>query len=323
LGKIYHKPYRMNEKKPYNLSAIGFGGLTISGVWGTTDDSTSIKAIHEAIAEGINWIDTSPIYGIGHSEHIIGEAIKGKRNKIIIATKCGLYLGEDGKAKRNLKPEFIFQDIDRSLQRLNVSEIDLYQCHWPDPETPIEETWEAMRELVKKGKVKEIGICNFNVTLLERIQKIHPAYSIQIPYNIIRREYEKEIIPFCVDNNIKVLAYSPLHLGLLSGNYNPTLLSHNDRRLKAQEWGNPEEVDRYLSFIEKIRPIAQAKNINVVQLVIAWLLNAGCVSSIICGMRTPLHVSQNIKAIAVTLSRDEMELLDFSRQTFSAHLLSL
>lgn len=294
-----------------NLSKIGFGGLTISGVWGPTDDQTSLQSIHKAIEEHINWIDTSPIYGLGHSEHIIGEALSKKHHNIFIATKCGLYFSQDPTAKKSLKPEFIFQEVDQSLQRLKVETIDLYQCHWPDPTTPVEETWEAMKELVKQGKVREIGVCNFDISLLERIQKIHPVYSLQIPYNIIRREHEKDLIPYCQKNNIRVLAYSPLHLGLLSGNYNPSLLSPEDRRLKAKEWGSKECLNAYLSFVEKMRKLADSKNITVAQLAIAWILNNPAITSIIAGMRTPLHVAQNSYAMNIQLSESDKEFLNF------------
>lgn len=293
------------------LSRIGFGGLSISGVWGKTDDYTSIKSIHKALEEGINWIDTSPIYGLGHSESIIGKALKQKKDEAFIATKCGLYLGEDGKGKKNLTPEFIFQDIEESLRRLNVSTIDLYQCHWPDPSTPIEETWETMKELVKQGKAREIGVCNFDIKLLERIHKIHPVYSLQIPYNIIRTEHEKELIPYCQLNNIRILAYSPLHLGLLSGNHKPDNLSPQDRRKTAIEWKSKEQLSLYYPFIEKMKLVAESKNITVAQLAIAWILNNSSIHSVISGMRTPHHVVQNATAVNINLSESEKEFLTF------------
>lgn len=294
-----------------SLSRIGFGGLTVSGVWGPTDNDVSIKAIHKALEEKITWVDTSPIYGLGHSESIIGEALKEKRNEVVIATKCGLYLGKDQKAKRNLTPEFIFQDIQKSLQRLQVSEIDLYQCHWPDPDTPVEETWEAMRELVHQGKVREIGVCNFGIDLLQRIQKIHPVYSLQIPYNILRRGHEEDLIPFCTENNIRVLAYSPLHLGLLSGKHDPAQLSLTDRRRMAAEWGSEDQLSRYFAFIEKMKTVAEARRISVAQLALAWILNNSSISSIIAGMRTPFQVSQNAKSLSIKLSEEEKEFLKF------------
>ena len=294
-----------------NISRLGFGGLTISGIWGETDDTTSIKAIHKAIDENITWFDTSPIYGLGHSENVIGRAIQDKRERIIIATKCGLHLGPDKKATKDLTPEFIFQDITQSLQRLKISEIDLYQCHWPDPNTPVEETWEAMKELVVQGKARNIGVCNFDIDSLKKIHKIHPVYSLQIPYNIIRRENEKFLIPFCRENNIRVLAYSPLHLGLLSGKHNPTNLSPTDRRAIAAEWGSEDRLQLYFSFIEKMKVVAKDKNISVAQLAIAWILNNPDISSVIAGMRTPEQVSQNAQAIPIKLSAPEKEYLEF------------
>lgn len=291
------------------LSKIGFGGLTISGVWGPTDDDISIKSIYQAIEEKINWIDTSPVYGLGHSECIIGEVLKKKRNDIFIATKCGLYFDKDPTSKKSLKPEFIFHDVEQSLRRLKVSTIDLYQCHWPDPTTPVEETWEAMKELVTQGKVREIGVCNFDINLLSRIHKIHPVYSLQIPYNIIRRDHEKDLIPYCQQNNIRVLSYSPLHLGLLSGHYNPDLLSPEDRRLKAKEWGSKEQLNLYLPFIEKMKDLANSKNMTVAQLAIAWILNNPSISSVIAGMRTPLQVSQNANAMNMILSESDKNFL--------------
>ncbi len=297
-----------------NLSQIGFGGLTISGLWGETDDQTSIKSLHKAVEEGINWIDTSPIYGLGHSEELIGKAVKDRRDQIYLATKCGLYLGKEKKAKKNLKPQFIVEDLESSLKRLNTSYIDLYQCHWPDPETPVEETWNAMKMLVEQGKVREIGVCNFDIKLLEKIQGIHPVYSLQIPYNIIRREHEKELIPYCVENNIRVLAYSPLHLGLLSGKYDPAHLPENDRRRTAQEWGSPELLKQYFSFMEKMKVIADAKQATLAQVALAWLINNSCVSSLIAGMRTPDQVVSNIQALHIEFSKSDIEYLCFQDQ---------
>lgn len=296
----------------FELSRIGFGGLTISGVWGETDDTVSINAIHQAIEEGISWIDTSPVYGLGHSEWVIGEALKNRGGKMKVATKCGLYLDKDRKSHKNLKPEFIFQDVERSLQRLKIPVIDLYQCHWPDPTTPVEETWEAMSELVKQGKVLQIGVCNYNIDLLERINKIHPVYSLQIPYNIIRREHELDLIPYCRKNNIRVLAYSPLHLGLLSGKYNPHSLAPTDRRLNAKEFDSSEKIDAYLVFIEKMKVIAQSNGISVAQLAIAWILNNASIASVITGIRTSLQATENTKASEIKLTKEELTVLDFS-----------
>ncbi len=293
------------------LSKIGFGGLTISGVWGETDVDTSINSIHKAIDGEINWLDTSPIYGLGHSEEVIGEAIKGKRDKVYIASKCGLYLGKDKKAKKNLNPKFIREDLEKSLKRLQVSHIDLYQCHWPDPETPVEETWATMTEFVTQGKVREIGVCNFDIDLLEKIQNIHPVYSLQIPYNIIRREHEWELIPYCKENNIRVLAYSPLHLGLLSGKYHPSNLPENDRRSMASEWGCPELLDQYFAFMEKMKIVASSKKVSLAQLALAWLINNDNVTSLIAGMRNTKQVMQNMESMSINFSIEEKEFLTF------------
>lgn len=294
-----------------SLSKIGFGSLTISGVWGKTDDLTSIQAIQKALEENITWIDTAPIYGFGHSEFVIGKAIKNRRDRCHIASKCGLFFGKNNKAQKDLSPNFIFQDLENSLKRLQVSEIDLYQCHWPDPNIPIEESWQAMKELIKQGKVKEIGVCNFSIELLERIQPIHPVYSLQIPYSIIQRQHEHDLIPYCIKNNIKVFAYGALHLGLLSGKHDLSLLSSDDRRLKSQEWSSETEMRLYLAFVEKMKILAKKKDVSVAQLAIAWVLNNPNISSVIAGMRTPEQAYQNAHSLNIKLSKEDQAFLNF------------
>ena len=202
------------------LSPIGFGAWAIGGgdwqyAWGPQEDSDSIAAIHRALDLGINWIDTAAVYGLGHSEEIVGKALKQATIKPYIFTKCSMLWDQDRKINQSLKS--IRTEVELSLRRLQVEVIDLYQIHWPVPDEEIEEGWEAMAELQQQGKIKHIGVSNFSVAQMRRARKIAPITSLQPPYSMINRSIEEEILPFCAEYNIGVINYSPMQSGLLTG----------------------------------------------------------------------------------------------------------
>ncbi|HLZ55818.1 MAG TPA: aldo/keto reductase, partial [Ktedonosporobacter sp.] len=194
--------------------AIGGGGWTFG--WGPQDDQESIATIKRAVQLGINWIDTAAIYGLGHSEEIVGKAIKGME-KPYIFTKCSLVWDEKGEINSSLKARSIEREVEASLKRLGVDVIDLYQIHWPNPESEIEEGWRTLEKLHKDGKVRAIGVCNFNTEQMRKIQRIAPVASLQPPYSLLNAEIENEILPYCEQQNIGVIAYSPMASGLLTG----------------------------------------------------------------------------------------------------------
>ena len=188
--------------------------------WGPQDDQASIEAIHAGIDQGINWIDTAPIYGHGHSEKVVGKAIKGIRDSLIIATKCGrVWEGDSREIGKSLRKDSIRREVENSLKRLDIEVIDLYQMHWPQPDEQIEEGWGTITDLIKEGKVRYGGVSNFNLEQMKRAQAIHPIASLQPPYNMLRREIEAEIMDYCGANQIGIIAYSPMQAGLLTGKF--------------------------------------------------------------------------------------------------------
>ena len=205
------------------LTTVGLGTWAIGGPWdfgwGPQDDADSIATIQKAIDLGINWIDTAPAYGLGHSEEIVGQAIKGRRDGLIIATKCGMVWDDpsSGKAYNRLKAESIRQEVEDSLRRLDIDVIDLLQIHWPVPDEDLEEAWEEMARLAEEGKIRYLGASNFSVEQLARVKRIYPVASLQPPYNMLQRDIEKELLPFCAANDIGVITYGPMQRGLLTG----------------------------------------------------------------------------------------------------------
>lgn len=299
---------QLGKNGPF-ITTIGFGAWAIGGPWqygwGKVDDDESIKAIHTAIDNGINWIDTAAVYGFGHSEEVVGKAVKGIRHEVFIATKCGMINDGKGNAVVNLKPESIRKEIEESLRRLQTDYIDLYQFHWPDPNTPVEDSWGTMVELKKEGKVKFIGVCNFDVPLLKKCMEIERVQSLQPPYSLLRRDIEKEILPYCLQNEIGVVVYSPMQAGLLTGKFDINKIAEDDWRRKNKYFQEPY-LSKALAFVEKLKPIAEKSNKTVGNLAVAWVLMNKAVTSAIVGARRSEQVMENIKADGYVLSEDEL-----------------
>ena len=296
------------------LTAIGLGTWAIGGSgwvygWGPQDDKDSIAAIRRALDLGINWIDTAAVYGKGHSEEVVGKAIRGRRDEVIIATKCGRLLSEDGQSIfGGLKAQSVRKEAEDSLRRLRIDVIDLYQMHWPDPEEEIEEGWSTMAELVEQGKVRYIGVSNFNVAQLKRIQPIHPVASLQPPYSMLRREVEEEILPYCAAQNIGVVVYSPMQTGLLTGKFTKeraASLGQDDWRSRSPYLQEPE-LSINLQLVESLKPIAQRSGRTLAQLAIAWVLRRPEVTAAIVGARRPEQIEETAPAADWQLSADEI-----------------
>ncbi|MCX8092829.1 MAG: aldo/keto reductase [Candidatus Goldbacteria bacterium] len=286
------------------ISVIGIGTWALGGPgwkfsWGPQDDNDTIKTIHKAIDMGINWIDTAPVYGLGHAEEIVGKAIKGIRKDLIIATKCGRRWKEDGKELYgNLKKEEIKKECDASLKRLNINFIDLYQIHWPQPEEDIEKAWMAILELIKEGKVRYAGVSNFNTEQMKRIMHINKIASLQPPYNILRREIEEKELPFCKENNIGVITYSPLERGLLTGKVTRQWvlnLPDDDHRKKDPKFNEPQ-LSENIKVVNKLKDVADKFGITISQLAIAWILRRQEVTAVIVGARNPKQIEETAKA---------------------------
>ncbi len=282
------------------LTVIGFGAWAIGGGdyafgWGPQDDKDSIKAIHEALDAGVNWIDTAPIYGLGRSEEVVGKALKGIRQEVILATKCGIVWDDNRTISRNLKADSIRREVEVSLRRLQTDYIDLYQMHWPDPDEGIEETWGEMVKLVDEGKARHIAVCNFNVEQLDRIGTIHPVASLQPPYNMFRREIEAEILPYCKKHKIGVVAYSPMQNGLLTGKFTRERikdLPDDDFRKTLNEQFQSPRLDANLKVVDGLRPVARRLDHTLAQLALAWVLRKRVVTSAITGTRKPGQIQE-------------------------------
>jgi len=294
------------------LTTMGLGTWAIGGPWqygwGPQDDNESIAAIHRALDLGVNWIDTAAVYGAGHSEEVVGRALKGHvREQVFVATKCGRIPQPDGPPKGDLRPVSIRAELEASLRRLGTEYIDLYQFHWPDNETgtPIEESWSEMARLQDEGKVRWVGVSNFDVPLLERCESIRHVDSLQPPYSLLRREVEAETLPWCLRNGTGVVCYSPMQAGLLTGSFDVTRLAEDDWRRRNPLFQEPA-LSRHLALVERLRPIAERRGQTVGQLAISWVLAHPAVTSAIVGARRPAQVEENVQAMGRPLSPSEL-----------------
>jgi aryl-alcohol dehydrogenase-like predicted oxidoreductase len=286
------------------LSVIGLGTWAAGGAgwkfsWGPQDDNDTVKTIHEAIDMGINWIDTAAVYGLGHSEEVVGKAIKGKRNKLVIATKCERRWNKDGSEIFGvLKKESIKKECEDSLKRLKAGVIDLYQIHWPDPEADLEEGWGTMMELIKEGKIRFGGVSNFSTAQMKKIADIGKIASLQPPYSMLRRGIENDQLAYCKENNIGVVTYSPMERGMLTGKVTKewvASLPDSDHRKRDGKFNEPE-LSKNLALIEKLKATAKEAGITLSQLAIAWILRRPEVTAAIVGARKPGQITETAKA---------------------------
>ena len=290
------------------LTEIGLGTWAQGGAdwqfgWGAQDDSQSIAAIHRAIDSGINWIDTAAVYGLGHAEEIVGKALKGMTDRPIIATKCARNWDSDGNIVKIQTRESIKEEVENSLKRLGVDVIDLYQVHWPEPEEQIEEGWETMIELVKEGKVRYIGVSNYNVEQLKQISAIQKPASLQPPYSLIVPAFENELRAYCEVNDIGVVCYSPMYKGLLTGKITAERVATfpSDDHRKIDPNFNEPKLSQNLNLVEELKAIAKDLGITVAQLSIAWVLRWPGVTSAIVGARNPDQLAETVQAANVSL----------------------
>jgi len=290
--------------------AMGGGDWTFS--WGPQDDELSIKTIHRALDLGINWIDTAPVYGLGHGEEVVGRALKGLSSRPLIATKCGRCWGSDRKIFSCLKPESIRAEAEASLRRLGVEVIDLYQVHWPQPEQEIEAAWAAVAELIREGKVRYAGVSNFNVAQLKRIQPIHPVASLQPPYSMLVRDVETELLPYCREQQIGVLAYSPMQKGLLTGKVTAEWVAQlpaDDHRRNDPQFRAPR-LAANIELADGLRRLAEGRGRTASQAAIAWVLRRPEVTAAIVGARKPSQIEQTAPAADWQLSPEELATID-------------
>ncbi|MCL2182452.1 MAG: aldo/keto reductase [Chitinispirillia bacterium] len=300
------------------ITRVGLGAWAIGGSWrwgwGEQDDGDSIGAIRRAIDLGVNWIDTAAVYGLGHSEEVVGRALKDVLDCDMpyIFTKCGLCWDEkSGKSREAfacLKAESVRREAEASLRRLGVEAIDLYQIHWPNPNAGIEEAWGEMVKLKEEGKVRWIGVSNHSVPQMERLSKIAPVTSQQPPYNIINRSAEPDILPYCQRNNIGVIVYSPMASGLLTGKMTRERIAS----LPAGDWRKNDsnytgaKLTENLKVVEAIKSVADKKGVPAAQVAIAWTLRHPAVTAAIVGMRKPSQAEKTVGAAGLALTDEDI-----------------
>ncbi|MBB3319400.1 aryl-alcohol dehydrogenase-like predicted oxidoreductase [Rhizobium sp. BK181] len=302
-------------------SAVGLGTWAIGGwMWGGTDEAQSIAAIHASLDAGVTLIDTAPAYGLGRSEEIVGKALTRRRDKAVIATKCGLvwhtqkgkhFFDQDGKpVHRYLGRDSIIHEVEESLRRLGTDHIDLYITHWQDVTTPIEETVRALEELKSAGKIRAIGASNVDKAGLQQYVQTGSLDAIQERFSMIDREIEADLLPLTVQSGISTLSYSSLALGLLSGTIGPDRIFAGDDQRKGNPRFSVANRQKAKAFSDAIGPIAERHAASVAQLVIAWTLSQPGVTFALCGARNPAQALDNARAGTLRLSADDLSAID-------------
>ncbi len=303
-------------KTGLQITALGFGAWAVGGSdwkfgWGDQDDNESIAAIHRALELGLNWIDTAAVYGFGHSEEVVARALAGMSERPYVFTKCGLVPSgqNDGGTREDISRASIVQECEASLRRLQVEAIDLYQIHWPTDEiADIDEGWAAMDHLVRTGKVRHIGVSNFNVEELQRAQRIRPVETLQPPYSLVKPDVENEILPYCERNGIGVIVYAPMQSGLLSGamtRERAASLPANDWRSRNAEFQEPK-LAQNLALVERLRTVGARYGRSPGETAIAWTLHNPVVTGAIVGSRSAGQVAGTIGAASFRLSADDV-----------------
>jgi aryl-alcohol dehydrogenase-like predicted oxidoreductase len=267
-----------------------------------------MAAIHTALDAGVNWIDTAPVYGLGHSEEVVGKALAGRAHRPYIFTKCSLVWNDQREIGHSLKAASVRRELEASLRRLRVDAIDLYQIHWPDPEPEIEEGWQTLAQFQKEGKVRYIGVSNFNVAQMKRIERIAPITSLQPNYNIVTRDIEKDLLPFCRERHIGVIVYSPMKSGLLTGKMTRERIASlppDDFRPKTASFQEPL-LSRNLGVVEVLRGIGERHGRTPGEIAIAWTLRDPVVTAAIVGMRSAEQAKQIVRSAEFRLTPNEI-----------------
>jgi aryl-alcohol dehydrogenase-like predicted oxidoreductase len=313
---------RILGKSDLEISVLAFGAWAIGGwLWGGADSKEAVRAIETAIDNGMTSIDTASVYGFGLSEELVGKAIKGKRDKVQILTKFGMSWnekkgqfffaskdnsGKDVEIYRFASREKVISDCDDSLKRLKTDYIDLFQIHWADPTTPVSETMEALAILIGQGKIRAGGVCNYSLGLMSEASDSNILISNQVPYSMVNRNIEGEIVPYCIENNIGILAYSPLQRGLLTGKMKAGHhFNEGDSRPSTPYYKEPN-FSKILGLLDKIKPMADNHSVTLSQLVLNWTIQQPGITCALAGARNPSQVLDNIGAAKFSLTSEEI-----------------
>ncbi len=302
-------------KTELEITPVGFGAWAIGGggwaaAWGPQDDDEAVGAIRRAVELGINWVDTAAVYGLGHSEELVARALKNvpEADRPYVFTKCSLVWDEGGDISNVLKKDSVKRECEDSLRRLQVDVIDLYQIHWPKPDGDIEEGWEALSELKDEGKVRHVGVSNFDAGQMGRADAVAPVETLQPPYNMLRRGVEDEILPYARENDVGVIVYSPMASGLLTGKMTRGRVEDmpsDDWRRNNEQFNDPK-LSRNLDLVEKLREVGERHDKSPAEVAIAWTLRHPAVSAAIVGGRRPDQVDGIVGAADFRLSDDEV-----------------
>jgi len=303
--------YRKIENTGLNISTVGLGTWAMGDdFFGKIDDDQSINAIHAAIDHGINFIDTAPAYGAGHSEKIVGKAIEGKRDQVTIATKVGVKRTEDDFI-HTLKPGRIYKEIDDSLHRLKVDTIDLYQIHWPDPDTPLEDTVDALVKVKEQGKFRYLGVSNFSADLLEKIRSLTEVVTLQPHYSLLRRDIEAEVLPYCIKNAIGILSYGTLAGGILTGKFKDIPdFKEGDHRDRFYNYFHEPLWSHIQDFLSTLKRIAKENDKSMAQVVINWTIHRPGITCALVGAKSPSQAKSNAEGANWRLSAEEIQTID-------------
>ena len=313
-------PTRPLGRSGLDITRVGFGSWAVGGggwafSWGPQDDAASVAAMRHAVECGVNWIDTAAVYGLGHSEEVVGQLLRElpAADRPLVFTKCGLAWNEQdrmAKPARTLKPESIRRECEASLRRLGVERIDLYQFHWPDESgTPVEDSWAAMARLIEQGKIRAAGVSNFDVPLLDRCEAVRHVDSLQPPFSLINRAAAQKLLPWCAGHDTGVICYSPMQSGLLTESFTAervSALAGDDWRRRGQEFQQPN-LARNLALRDALRPIAARHGTSVPAVAIAWTLTWPAVTGAIVGARTPAQVDGWIGAATLVLTGQDLD----------------
>ncbi len=295
------------------ITRVGFGAWAIGGGgwefgWGPQDDEQSVAAIHRALDQGVNWIDTAAAYGFGRSEEIVGAALEGMTERPYVFTKCSLLEGPGRTVVHSLKRDSVLREAEASLKRLRIDAIDLYQIHWPNPEPDIDEGWAALAELKEQGLVRHIGVSNFDVEQLRRVQQIAPVETLQPPYSLVARNIEEETLPYVEGEGIGVIVYSPMGSGLLTGKMTKARieqLADDDWRKRDLRFQEPQ-LSRHLTLVKRLQAIANRYDTTPGAVAVAWTLRNPAVDAAIVGFRRPDQVDPILPAAGLELTSEDL-----------------
>ncbi len=306
--------YRKLGSSDLEVSVIGYGAWGIGGApfWNNEGDNKSLDSIRKAYDQGINFFDTAPVYGFGHSEELIGKALKPFRDKVIYATKCGLRWDKNSLSsiRKDASRNSILEEIDQSLKRLDTDVIDLYQVHWPDVETDQKETMETLMEIQEKGKIRHIGVSNYSAEQIKDCLQYGTIVSLQPEFSLLARDIEKEIVPVCLENEIGIIAYSPLASGVLTGKY--------DKNTKFEDWRSKGIIGTFtgegfvknIEKVDQLKEIAGAEGKSCGQMAINWVLRQQGLTTALVGVKNSEQVEENLKAVGWQPSQEHCEKIE-------------